>query len=78
MKGMKLGISMVAAVVLGGIALSGEKSEPQRWPDAVSAPAPGAPAKGVDAKGDLGLPVIGYLEKQDRTITIRSGPSGQV
>ena len=39
--------------------------------------AKGASSASTDARpGDY--PVIGYLEKQDRTITIKSGPKGRV
>jgi len=70
---------MMSAVVLGavtGCVLSQDKS-PQVTrpkPTTPSAALTTAPARSTKAPADY--PVIGYLEKRDRTITIKAGPKG--
>ena len=72
---------VLAAVVLvsaAGLTLSQDKSASpqgkQAKPSAAAA-APAAPsAESAKAKADY--PIIGYLEKRDRTITIKAGPKG--
>ena len=61
---------------LAGIALSQDKSVTT----ATRKPHEQKPAKDVSSSSPTSrpgdYPVIGYLEKQDRTITIKSGPKG--
>jgi hypothetical protein len=78
MKGWKISVCIAAAIAFGGIALAQEKSKPQTAPVASPAPAASAQAKAADAESDRGLLVIGYLEKKDKTITIKAGLNGLV
>jgi hypothetical protein len=61
---------------LAGLALSQDKvAAPPSSKPVQTKPAPSsAPAPTAARQGDY--PVIGYLEKQDHTITIKSGPKG--
>lgn len=61
---------------MAGHSLSQDKS-PQRTRPKLTTPheaRTAAPARSVKAAADF--PVIGYLEKRDRTITIKAGPKG--
>ena len=77
---MKILAVMSLALAGAGVVRSDEpaaaKTETKVAPPAAKAPATATPAASVDKKESL--PVIGYLEKRDRTITIRSGPKGPV
>ena len=63
-------------VSVAGLSLSQDKTSQVRQPklatphEAQTATSPGSDK----SKGDY--PVIGYLEKRDRTITIKAGPNG--
>jgi hypothetical protein len=78
MKDWNVSVCIAVAIAFCGIALAQEKSKPQTTPTALPTPVVSAQAKADDSKGDRGLPVIGYLEKQDKTITIKAGPNGPV
>ena len=81
---MKMKILAIISVTLAGLAGSARGDDPgaavktgtNPAPRAVQAPVKAAPSASADKKESL--PVIGYLEKRDRTITIRSGPKGPV
>ncbi len=77
MKDLKIGVSVVAAIALGGIALAQEKTGPPAARASAATPA-NVRTNTADAKGDRGVRVIGYLERRDKTITIKSGPRGPV
>lgn len=70
--------SGVVSVALAGLALSQDKSSPR--PAAKANPShetqASTPAANVNAAADL--PVVGYIEKRDRTIIIKAGPKGPV
>ena len=70
--------SGVVSVSVAGLALSQDKSAP---PTAAKAnpsreAQSSAPAANVKAAADL--PLVGYIEKRDRTIIIKAGPKGPV
>ena len=69
-------LSVVVLVGVAGFALSQDKS-PQGIRPKLASPREAqtvAPARSVKAAADY--PVIGFLEKRDRTITIKAGPKG--
>ena len=67
------GIVAIAAV---GLALSQDKFPQSSRAKLTSPPhtQPAAPSSSVKSPADF--PVVGYLEKRDRTITIKAGPKG--
>ena len=65
------GIACVVAIV--GAASAEEK--PDRKPSATASVSPAAAAS-TNAIGPKDFPVIGYIEKNDREITIKAGPQG--
>ena len=72
-------VSAVVLVAMAGFVLSEDKSPPQKTRPKLTTPheaQPPAPGKNVKAAPDF--PVIGFLEKRDRTITIKAGPKGPV
>jgi hypothetical protein len=69
-------LSTVVWVSMAGLALSQDKS-PQRTRTKLTAPheaQTAAPARSLKVAADF--PIIGYLEKRGRTITIKAGPKG--
>ena len=80
MKDWNVSVCIAAAIAFGGIALAQEKSKPQTAPAVSPAPTAIAQAKASDAKGDRGLPVIGYLEKagQNGPVYSVAGKDGKV
>jgi hypothetical protein len=69
-------ILVVTAVVLlavAGYALSQDKS-PQRTRPKLTSPHEAQTVASSSVKAAADFPVIGYLEKRDRTITIKAGP----
>jgi hypothetical protein len=68
-------VSLGAVIALAGLDSKvgdGEKAQPAKVPESkITTPAPG-PSRAAD------LPIIGYLEKQGKVITIKSGPKGTV
>src|ERR1051325_9689090 len=75
-------LAMISVALAGavGSVRAGEPAAATKAPATAAAPAVQTPAKTPAASTDKkeSLPVIGYLEKRDRTITIRSGPKGPV
>lgn len=67
---------VLAAVA--GFALSQERSAPSTPSKPSIASDAQAPATAGSAKAAVDLPVIGYIEKRDRTIIIKAGPKGPV
>jgi len=66
----------VGLVAMAGLALPQDKSRQGTSPKLTSPheSQTAAPARNLKAAADL--PVIGYIEKRDRTITIKAGPKG--
>lgn len=69
----KLLFCILGIVAIIGIASSQEKPGHQPPPTAPASPA-ATPSTNAIAPKDF--PVIGYIEKQDREITIKAGPKG--
>lgn len=69
-------LGVVVLVAVAGLALSQDKSPQSTRPKLTTTneTQTAAPAKSIKAADDF--PVIGYLEKRDRTITIKAGPKG--
>jgi hypothetical protein len=70
--------SAAILVAVAGLALSQDKAPP-RTPaklDASREAQTSTPAASVKAAADF--PVVGFIEKRDRTITIKAGPKGPV
>jgi hypothetical protein len=68
-------VSLGTVILLAGLdsmAGDGEKTQPAKAPDAKATTPTPKPAAAAD------FPVIGYLEKQGKVITIKSGPKGTV
>jgi hypothetical protein len=63
-------------VSLAGLSLSQDKSSPSTQPKLAASPKAQTAAPANSAKTKVDYPVIGYLEKRDRTITIKAGPKG--
>src|SRR5260370_32132458 len=70
---VKLLFCIVGVGAIVGIAVSQEKPARQT---AVKASATPAAAPSTNAIAPTDFPVIGYIEKQDREITIKAGPKG--
>jgi len=69
-------VGVAVLIAAAGFALSQDKS-PQRTRPKLTTPheaQTAAPSRSVKAVADF--PVIGYLEKRDRTIIIKAGPKG--
>jgi hypothetical protein len=77
MKDLIIGVCGVAVIALGGGALAQEKTGPQPARASAAAPANVRTNTG-DAKGSREVRVIGYLERRDETIIIKSGLRGPV
>jgi hypothetical protein len=69
-------LGVVVLVAMAGQALSQDKLPQSTRPQLTTTneTQTAAPAKSVKAADEF--PVIGYLEKRDRTITIKAGPKG--
>ena len=65
------GMAALAAVVFAG-----EPSALKTQPATNSIQSKAVAPSGTNAAASKDLPVIGYVEKNDRTITIKSGPKG--
>jgi len=70
---VKLLFCIVGVVAIVGLAASQEKPARQT---AVKAPATHAAVPSTNAIAPTDFPIIGYIEKQDREITIKAGPKG--
>jgi hypothetical protein len=68
---------VVSAIVIGCFSLVLAEDAKQIVSEATNAPSPAAVAK-PQAKKEESYPVIGYLEKRDRVITIKSSPQGTI
>ena len=64
----------IVLIMAAGLASSEDKTAQSSKPNAPHEAQTKAPASGVKATADY--PVIGYLEKRGRTITIKAGPKG--
>ncbi len=71
-------LSGVVLVGVVGLALSEEKSAPAAGHKLTSPRETPAAASAATPKAIADYPVIGYIEKRDRTITIKAGPKGPV
>ncbi len=70
---------VTAAVAALGLPLVWSGENPKAVESAKgSAPTPSASAKAARPERTQQLAVIGYLEKRDQTVTIKSGPKGTV
>jgi hypothetical protein len=69
-------VGAAALVVAAVVALSQDKTPPRARPKPASPPGAQAAAPATNVKAADDFPVIGYLEKRDRTITIKAGPKG--
>jgi hypothetical protein len=68
-----VGVALLAVV---GLSLSQDKSS-QSAPPKLTTPHQAQPAtRPAKANAADSFPVVGYLEKRDRTITIKAGPKG--
>jgi hypothetical protein len=61
---------------MAGLALSEDKASQDSKAKLATPPAAQSTAPAVTVKATADYPVIGYLEKRDRTITIKAGPKG--
>ena len=71
-----LAVGAVLLVAAAGFALSQDKAAPSKGPKLTSPNGGQTAASSSGAKAAADFPVIGYLEKRDRTITIKAGPKG--
>jgi len=71
-------LSGAILVALAGLALSEDKPAPEAPAKQDSAPKAQTPSSVTTAAAAAELPVIGYIEKRDRTITIKAGSKGTV
>ncbi len=69
-------VGTVVLVVTAGLALSQDKSAKPARPKPTSPDETQTVAPAGGAKATADYPIIGYLEKRDRTITIKAGPKG--
>jgi hypothetical protein len=71
-------LSGVALAVMVGFALSEDKSALSSGRKSAAAHVEQSVASVTNAKAGSDLPVIGYIEKRGRTITVRAGTNGPV
>jgi hypothetical protein len=73
-------IFLSGAVLVGvaGLALSEDKSGPAGNPRLTAPHEEQAAVSAAAAKSAADFPIIGYIEKRGRTITIKAGPKGPV
>jgi len=69
-------VGTVVLVAAAGFALSQEKSSQSTRPKLTTPHDAPTAAPAGSVKATAAYPVIGYLEKRDRTITIKAGPKG--
>jgi hypothetical protein len=69
-------IGAVTVVALAGLALSQDKSSPSTRPTLASPHETRSPALSGSPEATTDFPVIGYLEKRGRSITVKAGPKG--
>ena len=68
----------VVLIAVAGLALSQDKSASHSRPKLTAPHEAQAAAPAGSAIAGADFPVIGYIEKRDRTITIKAGPKGPV
>ena len=72
---LKILLGLTACVAALGIAYGQEApARPAEKPKSAGTPAPQPKAANVTTKSDF--PIIGYIEKRGKTITIKAGPKG--
>ena len=69
-------LSGVVLVAVAGLVLSQDKAAPGKRHKLTTTREAQTNASAAKAKAAADYPIIGYLEKRDRTITIKSGPKG--
>jgi len=65
-------------VAVAGLALSQDKAAPNSPPKLTAPPETQTVVPAGSLKAAVDYPVIGYIEKRNRTITIKAGPKGPV
>lgn len=73
------GVLVLSGLILAavaGLAFAGEKPAKGDRPEHVAPHEAKASAFGAGSKAASDYPIIGYLEKRGRTITIKAGPKG--
>ena len=73
------GVLVLSGLILAavaGLAFGGEKPAKGARPELVPPHEATASASGAGSKPASDYPIIGYLEKRGRTITIKAGPKG--
>ena len=76
MPALLFGAVVLVAVV--GLSWSQDKSSQTTRPKLASSHEAQAARPVADVKTNADYPIIGYIEKRDRTITIKAGPKGPV
>jgi hypothetical protein len=71
-------VGAVVLIMAAGLAMSQDKASQSTQPKLTAPHEAQAAAPAGSLKAADNLPVIGYLEKRDRTITIKAGPKGPV
>jgi len=69
-------LSGVVLVTVAGVVLSQDKAAPGKGHKLTTPHGAQTAASAANPKAAADFPVIGYLEKRDRTITIKAGPKG--
>jgi hypothetical protein len=71
-------LSGMVLIIVGGLALSEDRPASQSQRKITAPPKAQAAVPAASLKAGTNLPVIGYLEGRNRTITIKGGPKGPV
>jgi hypothetical protein len=70
--------SGVVLVAVAGLVLSEDKSPPRTPAKANSLPEAQTTTPKASVKAAADFPVVGYIERRDRTIIVKAGPKGPV
>ena len=70
--------SAAVLVAVAGLGMSQDKSLPRTPAKLVAPQTAQTPTATTKVKPATNFPVVGYIEKRDRTITIKAGPKGPV
>ena len=70
--------SAAVLVAVAGLALSQDKFPPRTTAKLNASREAQTPTPAAKVKAAADFPVVGYIEKRDRTITIKAGPKGPV
>jgi hypothetical protein len=70
--------SAAVLVAVAGLALSQDKTPPQTPAKLNASREAQTSTTAANVKAAADFPVVGYIEKRDRTITIKAGPKGPV